>query len=144
MDYYGTIYSFPDLEKDKERTRIIIFATDNDVSGTEIISLEEACKISKQHDINLYAYCPTTEMNIYATSEKIASYKKAVEKNGDGKFYTGDLNKMSSNIVNEIKETKTSLLKTSKKTYVTDHPEIIFIITIIFFPHFHLFYIRTF
>ena len=31
-------------------------------------------------------------------------------------------------IVKEIKETKNSLLKSSKKTYVTDHPEILFVI----------------
>lgn len=71
-------------------------------------------------------------MNVNTSEAKIASYKKAVEK-AEGKFYTGDLDKMTSNIVNEIKETKTSLMKTSKKTYVTDHPKIIFIITIILF-----------
>lgn len=72
-------------------------------------------------------------MNVYTSEKEIASYKKAVEENAGGKFYTGDLDKMTSSIVNEIKETKTSLLKTSKKTYVTDHPEIIFISTIILF-----------
>ncbi len=72
-------------------------------------------------------------MNEFATQEKIASYKRAVEQKAGGKFYTGNLNKMTSNIVNEIKETKTSLLKTSKKTYVTDHPEGILISVIIIF-----------
>ena len=69
-------------------------------------------------------------MNAYATEEKVSSYKKSVEEKAQGKFYTGNLEKMSSSIVNEIKETKTSLLKTSKKVYVTDHPEI-FLITIV-------------
>ena len=40
---------------------------------------------------------------------------------------------MSSSIVNEIKETKTSLIKTSKKTYVRDYPEIFFIIIVSIF-----------
>ena len=109
-----------------ERTRIIIFATDNDVLGTETISLEDACSICKQYNINLYAYCPTTQMNEHTSEQKIASYKKAVEERAEGKFYTGNLTQMTSSIVNEIKETKTSLLKTSKKTYVTDYPEILF------------------
>ena len=116
-----------------ERTRIIIFATDNDVSGTETISLEEACSICKQYNVNLYAYCPTTQMNSFTTEGKIASYKKAVEERAEGKFYTGNLDQMSSSIVNEIKETKTSLLKTSKKTYVTDYPEILLITTVAVF-----------
>lgn len=72
-------------------------------------------------------------MNVYTSKEKIASYKKAVEQLAGGKFYTGDLDKMSSNIVNEIKETKISLLKTSKKTFITDHPEIFFIAIVILF-----------
>lgn len=72
-------------------------------------------------------------MNVYTSKEKIASYKKAVEKYAKGKFYTGELDQMTSNIVNEIKETKTSILKSSKKTYVTDHPEIIYIIIVAIF-----------
>ena len=133
MVWLGTLFSFPDLKIDKERTRIIIFATDNDVSGTETVSLEDACSLCKQYNVNLYAYCPTVKMNPYTSEEKIQSYKKAVEQNAKGKFYTGNLEKMIYNIVQEIKETKTSLLKTNKKTYVTDHPEIIFIsITILF------------
>lgn len=127
------MFSFPSLKTDKERTRIIIFATDNDIAGKEIITLEDACALCKQYNINLYAYCPTTQMNVNTSEAKIASYKKAVEEKAGGKFYTGYLDKMTSNIVNEIKETKTSLMKTSKKTYVTDHPKIIFIITIILF-----------
>lgn len=130
----GTIFSFPNLKTDKNRTRIIIFATDNAVDGKETITLEEACTLCKKYNINLYAYCPTVEMNEYTSREKIASYKKAVEEKADGKFYTGDLDKMSSSIVNEIKQTKISLLKASKKTFVTDHPEIFLInITILFF-----------
>ena len=129
----GTIFSFPNLKVDKDRTRIILFATDNAVEGTETVTLEEACSLCKKYNINLYAYCPTVEMNYNTSGEKIASYKSAVENNAGGKFYTGDLDKMSSSIVDNIKETKTSILKTSKKTYVTDHPEVSLIsITIIF------------
>ena len=127
------MYSFPDLKKDTARTRIIIFATDNALSGTETITLNDACSLCKKYNINLYAYCPTSEMNAFATTERIASYKKAVEEKADGKFYTGNLEQMSTSIVNEIKDTKTSLLKSSKKTYATDHPEIVFIVTTIIF-----------
>lgn len=133
MAWLGTLYSFPDLKNDNERTRIIIFATDNDVAGTEMVSLEDACGLCKKYNIKLYAYCPSIEMNSYTSKEKINKYKNAVEKNAGGKFYTGDLEKMTLNIVNEIKETKTSLLKNNKKTYVTDHPEILFIVILIMF-----------
>ena len=121
------MYSFPDLKEDKERTRIIIFATDNDLRGTETVTLDEACSLCNKYDVKLYAYCPTVEMNQYTSAEKIASYKKSIEQYGKGKFYTGDLDEMTSSIVNEIRDTKASLLQTSKKTYITDHPEIFFI-----------------
>lgn len=110
-----------------------MFATDNDVAGTETVTLQEACTLCKQYNINLYAYCPSVEMNAYTSAEKIASYKSAVEKNAGGKFYTGNLSKMASNMTGEIKDTKTSLLKTSKKTFVTDHPEGFFISIIAIF-----------
>ncbi len=127
------MFSFPDLKKDTERTRIIIFATDNAVSGTEAVSLDEACSLCKQYNINLYAYCPTVQMNMYTSKDKIEAYKKSVEQTAKGKFYTGDISQMASSIVEEIKETKTSLLKTSKKTRITDHPEIFVVSTIILF-----------
>ena len=127
----GTVYSFPDLKTNSERTRIIVFATDNDVQGKEIISLEEASMLCKKYNINFYAYCPTVEMNPLTSKEKISKYKNAVEKAG-GKFYTGDIEKMANNILKEIKDTKTSLLKTSKKKIVTDYPEafLIFIVLV--------------
>ena len=101
--------------------------------GTQTVTLEDACTLCAQYNINLYAYCPTTDMNVYATTRNIESYKKAVEGNAKGKFYTGNLDKMSSSIVDEIKSTKTSILKTSKKTYVRDYPELFFICIVILF-----------
>ena len=71
-------------------------------------------------------------MNRYTSNDKILSYKNAVEKNADGKFYNGKLETLT-NIVNEIKETKTSLLKSNKKTYIKDHPEAVFIIIVTIF-----------
>ena len=123
----GAVFSFPDLKVNKERTRIIVYSTDNAVEGDETVSLEDACSLCKNYNIYLYAYAPTIQMNKYATEYGIQSYKKAVEQNAGGKFYTGDLSKSVSSIVNEISETKKSLLKTSKKTYVTDHPEMLLV-----------------
>ena len=110
-----------------------MFATDNDVAGEETITLTEACSLCKEYGINLYAYCPTVQMNPYTSTQKINSYQKAVEQTAGGKFYVGNLSQMASNIVSEIKETKTSQLKTNKKTYVTDHPEILLVSVVILF-----------
>ena len=129
----GTIYSFPDLKEDIDRTRIIIFATDNAVDGKEIISLKDACKLCKQYGILVYAYCPTYKINAYVTDEGMNSYKNAIEIEANGNFYTGDLEKTILSIINEVKETKKSVLKTTKKTYINDYPTIPFIIILIIF-----------
>jgi CHASE3 domain sensor protein len=79
----------------------------------------------------VYAYCPTKEMNKYVTDICLNEYKNAIEKNANGKFYTGDISKMASNIMEEIKNTKISLMQTSEKRFIVDHPEIAVIITTI-------------
>lgn len=133
MVYLGSLFSFPELKTDDERTRIILFATDNVVSGTETISLEDACTLCKQYKVNLYAYCPSVQINKFTSTQKINSYKNAVESNAGGKFYTGNLEEMSSEIINEIKDTKTSAMKTTKKTYITDHPQVFFVSFVVIF-----------
>ncbi len=106
------------------------------MQGTQTVTLEDACILCKQYDIKVYAYCPTTEMNKYATTKDINSYKKAIEQNANGKFYTGNLEKMASTIVDEIHKTKATALKTNQKTYVTDHPE--FLVTSVVILYFIL------
>lgn len=70
-------------------------------------------------------------MNRYVTESGKDAYKNAIEKYANGKFYTGDISRMSSSIMDEIKNTKTSLMQTSEKKYTVDHPEIAFIIMLI-------------
>ncbi len=126
----GTVFSFPDLKTDTERTRIIVFATDNSYAGknnAEAASLNDAALLCKKYEINLYAYCPTKTMNVYVTDETLAEYKSSVVSAG-GKFYTGDLGTMTQNIVDEIKSTKQTAINTTKKTIVTDHPEKFFVV----------------
>ena len=103
------------------------------MQGVEIVSLGDACSLCKQYNVKLYAYCPTVQMNMYTSEEKILSYKNDVQQKAEGKFYTGDLNEMTTNIVNEIKETKKTLLKNSKELYFIDHPEMFLIISVILF-----------
>lgn len=117
----GTIFSFPDIKTNSERTRIIVFATDNYLAGEETITLDEAALLCKKYNINLYAYCPTQDMNPYVTKEYLSGYQNAVSK-ADGKFYTGNLKQTTSQILNEIKSTKQTELNTTKKTFITDHP----------------------
>lgn len=40
----SSVYDFIDLDKDKERSRIIIFSTDNDLAGTPMVTLKDAAR----------------------------------------------------------------------------------------------------
>lgn len=70
-------------------------------------------------------------MNKYVTESGKDAYKNAIEKFANGRFYTGDISKMSSSIMDEIKKTRTSLMQTSEKKYTVDHPEIVFLVMLI-------------
>ena len=116
------IYSFPDLKN--ERTKIIILSTDNDLSGTPIVTLNQAAKLSKENNIKLYTISPD---NI--TSENKEELKNAT-KIADGKFYEQESLSVT-NIVNDIETTSKSLLKNQSKLEKYDIPQIPFIILVI-------------
>lgn len=116
------IYSFPDLKN--ERTKIIILSTDNDLSGTPIVTLNQAAKLSKENNIKLYTISPD---NI--TSENKEELKNAT-KIADGKFYEQESLSVT-NIVNDIETTSKSLLKSQSKLEKYDIPQIPFIILVI-------------
>ena len=116
------IYSFSNLNE--ERTRIIIFSTDNDLAGTPIVTLEKAAKISKSKNIKVFGIGTKTMKK----SDK-ESFKKATEKTG-GKFYEHSKSTVN-NIVNDIETTSKSLLKNQIEVKELDIPQIPFILLLI-------------
>lgn len=119
------IFSFPNLEED--RTRVIIFSTDNDDASENgpIVTLNEAGQIAKERNILVYALCPEL------TSDKNKKeLKNAVEITG-GELYTETSSETVSKIVKKIESTKKMELESSKQTKKIDKPEIPFIILIL-------------
>lgn len=106
----STVYHFSN--KDKERTRIVIFTTDNDVYGTEIFDLPEAAELCWENNIIVYGI-GTKEM--YTKDKK--EMKESVELTG-GKFYLEEEKETFTDIVNDIQSQSTSLVQ--GKTYVVD------------------------
>ena len=119
------IYDFPNLEEN--RSRIIIFSTDNEVYGEEYIDVEGAAEISKSKNITVYALAPK------ALSQKdLAKLKNAAEITG-GKYYYQEDTSTVSNVINEIEQKEKSLLQGPSKTYIIDYPSVPLIITIVSF-----------
>ena len=118
MSYFG------DFEE--ERTRIIIFTTDNDVYGREILDVKEAGQICKNKGATVFAIAPMT-----ITSSRKAQLKSAVEVTGGVYYEQGMGKKENSNvndIVNNIEQRGKNLIKGEKEVKLIDKPEIPFVV----------------
>ena len=96
-------YDFSDT--DKERTKVIIFSTDNDIQGTPVATLDEGADICVSNKVTVYGV-GTKEM----TPENKTSMKNAVEKTG-GKFYLEEESGSFSEIVSSIEKMSKNLVK---------------------------------
>ncbi|MBP5180667.1 MAG: hypothetical protein J6127_05205 [Clostridiales bacterium] len=116
---------FPNIEEDPDRSRIIIFTTDNDLQGNEIVTLPEAGQMCADRGITVYGI--GTEV-MY--DQDRAMMKSAVESTG-GEFYYGENPRVVSSIVSSILEHVASLDTIEHEVRETDMPEIPFIALLI-------------
>ena len=92
-------------DADKERTKVVIFSTDNDIQGTPVATLDEAADICVSNNVTVYGV-GTKEM----TLENKESMKNAVEKTG-GKFYLEEESGSFGEIVSSIEKLSKNLVK---------------------------------
>lgn len=92
-------------DADKERTKVVIFSTDNDIQGTPVATLDEAADICVSNNVKVYGV-GTKEM----TPENKESMKNAVEKTG-GKFYLEEESGSFGEIVSSIEKLSKNLVK---------------------------------
>jgi hypothetical protein len=133
-DFYGgsligdglvtCVDSFSGLEEDPDRTRIVIFSTDNDVPVTSkpVHSLEEASKYAKEKKITVYGISTAN-----TTSSNKVSFRSAVELTG-GSLYEESSGDTVSDIVKNIESTSKNLTVGKEETIRTDIPEVPFMI----------------
>ena len=92
-------------DADKERTKVVIFSTDNDIQGTPVATLDEAADICVSNNVTVYGV-GTKEM----TPENKESMKNAVEKTG-GKFYLEEESGSFGEIISSIEKLSKNLVK---------------------------------
>lgn len=112
------LYNFPDLETNDERSRIIIFTTDNELNGVPYLSLQDAAGLCTKNKVRVFAIAPE---NIVDEGQ----FKSSIESTG-GKYYKNTQPKAYDNLVADIKKIKTSAMKTYE-TKITDQPEGLFL-----------------
>ena len=115
------VYGFSNLEE--ERSRAIIFTTDNFLSGTPIITTEQAAGIAKDKNIKIFSI--GTE-NTWGENETVL--KESSIKTG-GKYYKQNGTTVKK-MVNDIDKMSKSSLESQLETTQTDIPTIPFIILV--------------
>lgn len=117
------VYNFSDIYE--ERSRIIIFSTDNDMTGTPIITLEEAAKLCKEKNINVFGIAPNK-----INQEDKEELENAVKLTG-GELYINSKTDNVKNIINSIESKEKSLIKGKKEVLKIDIPQVPFILLVI-------------
>ena len=113
------VYNFS--SSDNDRTKIIIFSTDNDLAGTPIFTLDKAAKLSKSKNIKVFGIGTKLMKN-----SNRQSFMNAVSLTG-GKYYDHS-SKTVDNIVSDIELTSKSLIKKNVEKKKVDIPEFPFIL----------------
>lgn len=119
----STVFNFS--SKDAERPRVVIFSTDNELNGTEYVTLQEAGELCKKNKITVFGI-GTDDM--YKKNRE--SMKSAVEVTG-GKFYDKTSPTAIRGIVKDIEATSANLTKVQPITKETDYPMLAFILLLI-------------
>lgn len=115
------LYSFPDMEEDPDRTRLIIFTTDNELNGTPLVTVDEATDLCKKHNVKVFAVAPEN-----AVDEE--NFKSNIEKTG-GKYYRNTTPGAFDDLVKEIKKTEASVIVETKLLFY-DQPQALFIVLV--------------
>lgn len=103
----SAVYNFADLEE--ERTRIVIFTSDNSVQGTPLYTLDEAADLCQENNVVVYGI--GTKIMLPNDMEEM---EDAVIKTG-GEFYLQEEAGTIKSIASEIEDKAKNLVKGTKE-----------------------------
>lgn len=124
------LYNYPDLTENTERSRLVIFTTDNELNGTPYVTLDEATRLCAKHDVKVFAIAPDNIVDE-------AAFKSSVESTGGG-YYRNSSDDAYDKLISDIEKTEASVLK-KVETLVYDQPEIVFICMVVFLGMYFVF-----
>ncbi len=127
------LYNFPDLKENTDRSRLIIFITDNElneITGTSFVTLEEAATLCAVNDVKVYAVTPQH-------FQDPTNFREAIYSTG-GKHYAHTSDKIFDELLSDIRLTGTSVMQDTK-VIMTDKPEVLFILMLVFLGMYFIF-----
>lgn len=113
-----SLFNFSDLYDNPDRTRLIVFCTDNELNGTPLVTVSEATDLCRKNNVQVFALYPDKTVDI---PEFVAD----IEKTG-GEAFRGESRHGMDDLIDAIEATDTSDI-IEEKTVETDKPEMLFI-----------------
>lgn len=112
-------------QAEKDRSRSIILATDNEVNGEPLYSLDEAAQTLADRDISLYTFYPGAS----ECSQTCAEDLKQVTESHGGHFYSSSDPGAIPSILAQIQRTQAVEMGATPTVIRTDHPLFGWIVT---------------
>ena len=112
-------------QAEKDRSRSIIFATDNEVNGEPVFSLKEAADRIAERDISLYTFFPGR----FECSEECFDELKTETERIDGSIYQSSDPDAIPSIIQPIQKSQAEQLGATPTVVRTDHPGPFFVLT---------------
>jgi Ca-activated chloride channel family protein len=112
----------PDQEAAK-RSRSVVLATDNFVSGDPIFTLDQAAALAAEKDVRVYALNPGDFDYGSGPGQPGAQLKAAAEATG-GAYYPVDSSEAVAGIVRMVQQTETAALRGAPRAVVSDRPDL--------------------
>jgi len=104
---------------DDERSRSVIFATDNEINGASIVTLEEAAAYAASKDVRVFAVNPVQGKDADVSAELSA----AAEATGGAAFGLRDTTTVA-DIVTQVQEQEATALRGEAQIVWTDTPNL--------------------
>lgn len=112
-------------QAEKDRSRSIIFATDNEVNGEPLFTLEEAATRISERDIDLYTFYP----GAYECGPQCFEELKTATEGKDGELYESSDPEAIPSIIDQIQKSQAEVLGATPTVVRSDHPGVGFVLT---------------
>ncbi len=107
----------------QRRSRSIVLATDNYLSGDPIFTLEQAAALAKEREAPVYALNPG-DFDYGPGPGQPGATLRAVAESSGGAYYRLDSPEAVADIVRSVQETEATAMKGAPQAVVSDRPEL--------------------
>ncbi|KIS27279.1 von Willebrand factor A [Arthrobacter sp. SPG23] len=106
-----------------ERSRSVILATDNFISGEPIFTLQEAAALAKKKDVRIYALNPG-DFDYGSDPDQPGVQLRAAAEGTGGAYYPLDSPEAVTDIISRVQSTQATAFKAAPQAVVSDRTEI--------------------